>query len=91
MWCYFRDRNDVWAFGRYKKGEIPIRGLTYFKILVTTASSQNLYLGNTETKEFLDYYECKNVVKSIPEENIIIFNSKDDATKKEYVAIEGCT
>lgn len=32
VWCYFRDREDVWAFGRYKKDEVPIRGLTYFRI-----------------------------------------------------------
>jgi len=32
--CYkvFMDREDAWGFGRYKNGEISIKGMTYFKL-----------------------------------------------------------
>ena len=33
LWNVFRERADeYWAFGRYKKGDIPIAGLTYFRV-----------------------------------------------------------
>ncbi len=33
LWDVFRQRPDeYWAFGRYKKGDIPIAGLTYFRV-----------------------------------------------------------
>lgn len=28
----FMDRDDAWGFGRFKKGEIPIKGMTYFRL-----------------------------------------------------------
>jgi hypothetical protein len=32
LWDTFRRRPDWWAFGRYSKGDIPIAGLTYFRV-----------------------------------------------------------
>ena len=32
VWDVFMQHDDWWAFGRYEKDGIPIRGLTYFKI-----------------------------------------------------------
>jgi hypothetical protein len=33
VWVVLQQRrDDVWAFGRYQKDGIPIRGLTYFKL-----------------------------------------------------------
>ena len=32
LWDVMLRRDDCWAFGRYDKEGIPIRGLTYFKI-----------------------------------------------------------
>ncbi len=30
VWEVFLNHEDVWSFGRYKKDDIPIKGLTYF-------------------------------------------------------------
>jgi len=32
VWKVFRDHDDTWSFGRYKLRDIPIAGLTYFRI-----------------------------------------------------------
>lgn len=32
VWIVLQQRQDVWAFGRYEKDGIPMRGLTYFKL-----------------------------------------------------------
>lgn len=32
LWQVVRDHPDAWAFGRYKLGDTPIDGLTYFRI-----------------------------------------------------------
>ena len=32
VWEVFLFHDEVWSFGRYNKGEIPIKGLTYFKL-----------------------------------------------------------
>ena len=32
LWHVVMDHEEVWAFGRYKLGDIPIEGLTYFRI-----------------------------------------------------------
>ena len=32
LWVVLMERDDDWSFGRYKKGEIDIKGITYFRI-----------------------------------------------------------
>jgi hypothetical protein len=32
LWVVMMERPEAWAFGRYEKDNIPIRGLTYFRI-----------------------------------------------------------
>lgn len=32
VWVVLQQHQDVWAFGRYEKDGVPIRGLTYFKL-----------------------------------------------------------
>lgn len=32
LWHVILEHDEVWAFGRYKLGDIPIEGLTYFRI-----------------------------------------------------------
>ena len=32
VWQVVMDREDYWSFGRYEKGGVPIRGMTYFRI-----------------------------------------------------------
>jgi len=35
LWHVMLDREEVWSFGRYEKDNIPIEGLTYFRLGVT--------------------------------------------------------
>lgn len=32
VWVVMMERPETWAFGRYEKDGIPIRGLTYFQV-----------------------------------------------------------
>ena len=32
VWVVMKDRDETWAFGRYSKDGIPIKGLTYFQV-----------------------------------------------------------
>lgn len=32
LWHAVMDHDETWTFGRYKVGELPIEGLTYFRI-----------------------------------------------------------
>ena len=32
VWIVFQERTDAWSFGRYEKDNIPIKGMTYFRI-----------------------------------------------------------
>jgi len=34
LWEVIRSRDDVWSYGRYEKNGFPIKGLTYFKLLI---------------------------------------------------------
>ena len=32
LWFVIQERTDVWSFGRYEKGGVPINGITYFRL-----------------------------------------------------------
>ncbi len=32
LWVVLMDHPDTWAFGRYQKDGVPIKGLTYFRV-----------------------------------------------------------
>lgn len=32
VWVVFMDHPEYWSFGRYEKDNIPIKGMTYFKV-----------------------------------------------------------
>lgn len=32
LWVVMMEREETWAFGRYERSGIPIRGLTYFRV-----------------------------------------------------------
>lgn len=34
LWVVMMDRSEDWAFGRYEKDNIPIEGLTYFRVFL---------------------------------------------------------
>jgi hypothetical protein len=34
LWDVMMNRADAWSFGRYRLNEVPIKGLTYFRITI---------------------------------------------------------
>lgn len=34
LWVVMMEREEAWSFGRYEKNNIPIEGLTYFRITI---------------------------------------------------------
>ncbi len=34
VWKVFQGRSDTWSFGRYEKNNLPIKGMTYFKVAI---------------------------------------------------------
>ena len=34
VWIVFQERTEAWSFGRYEKDNIPIKGMTYFRIQI---------------------------------------------------------
>lgn len=32
VWCVFKEHDETWSFGRFKLNDVPIKGLTYFRI-----------------------------------------------------------
>ena len=55
--------------------------LTTAGVIYTISSPHRLYVGNTADKTYLEYYKCESAAKSIPEQNIIIFQSKEGPFK----------
>ena len=78
-------------------GEIMVVGaiiliiLTGIGVLIVYNSSNSLYIGDTESNEYLDYFKCEELANQIPEENLIIFKSEKEAISGGYNATEGCT
>lgn len=35
VWKVFQDRPDTWSFGRYEMNNLPIKGMTYFRVQVS--------------------------------------------------------
>ncbi len=71
-------------------GAIILILLTTAGIYYTVTNLDNLYIGNKETSEYFDYYKCKDISNSIPEENVIVFKSKVEANKSGFIPNEGC-
>lgn len=72
-------------------GAIVLIVLTTIGVYATVYASQNLYVGNLRTHKFLNYFECKDIANSIPQANLIMFNSKQEAINQNYNVTEGCT
>ncbi len=32
VWCVFMEHKEKWGFGKYKLNDIPIKGMTYFRV-----------------------------------------------------------
>ncbi len=32
VWCVFKEHDETWSFDRFKLNDVPIKGLTYFRI-----------------------------------------------------------
>lgn len=71
-------------------GALIIVALTTLGVYISASASQNLYVGDEDTHHFFNYYKCKDLVRNIPEDNIVIFNSKEDALSNQYNVTEGC-
>ena len=71
-------------------GALIIIALTTLGIFFVVSASQNLYVGDSDSGHFLNYHKCKNLVKNISEENLVIFNSKQEALDKGYNETERC-
>ena len=63
--------------------------LTGFGVYLAYNDADNLFIGNRETGEYLNYFKCEDIAKQIPEDKVVVFKSKEEA-EKEYTAIEGC-
>ena len=47
-------------------------------------SSKTLYVGDIETNNFVNYFECKEEAQKIPEENLIFFKSDEEARSEGF-------
>jgi len=79
-----------------KRGEIVIFGaiilivLTTAGIILTLSNSKNLYIGDTNSKQYINYFKCESQAKQIPESQLIIFKSEQEAVNLGYNATIGC-
>ena len=78
-----------------KRGEFILIGALIIIVLTGVGlyfvynNTDNLFIGNKETGEYLNYFKCEDIAKQIPEDKVILFKSKEEAEQK-YTAIEGC-
>ena len=63
--------------------------LTTIGVIVTLSSSRQLYVGDSGSGLFVDYYQCKEYANHITEENLVVFSSREDAAQ-QFKPKEGC-
>ena len=88
--------NHRMIYSMNKRGVIQI--VAWLLIAITTAgigitavyNSSPLYIGNSDTNEYFDYNQCKHLLKTIDEKNVVAFKTKVEAENLGYNAIEGC-
>lgn len=80
-----------------KREEIVLISLAIALIAVTSVgvlfvynASNSLYVGNHESMEYMDYFECEKIAKEIPEESLVVFKSEKEAKNKGYKLVKGC-
>jgi len=79
-----------------KRGELFVIGAIVLLVITSLGAykvysiSNKLYIGNTETLEYLDYFKCSNIAKSIPDDKVIVFKSQTEAINNNYNATIGC-
>jgi len=75
-------------------GALIIIALTTAGIIITVSSTNHLYVGNDLNNEsenyYVDYFKCKGIAKSIPEENVKVFKSREEAINFRFSPVEGC-
>lgn len=78
-----------------KRGQMEISAVIIF-LLVTGGviaviyDSKHIFVGDIKTKYVLDYYLCPDQVKSISQQNQILFESKSEAILMGYKEKSGC-
>jgi hypothetical protein len=71
-------------------GALILIAITTLGVAITVSSTTSLYVGDTNTGYFLDYYKCTEQAKQINQENLIVFPSKSEAINQRYNETEGC-
>ena len=65
-------------------------GITLFSVYTTINEGTKIYVGDKSEKVYYEYSKCEDMIKAISEENLIVFNSQDEANKESYKAKAGC-
>lgn len=80
-----------------KKGEVVVLVFAILMIIATSTgifltleNSKTLYVGDTSTKTYVEYFKCESIAKNISESNFIIFKSQQEAINSGYNATFNC-
>jgi len=89
--------NELLNYLMNKKGELLVIGfaliiivMTGYGVYLVYNASNNLYIGDKQNMQYLNYFKCEDIANNISDENIIVFKTKDDAVKLGYNGTEGC-
>lgn len=77
-----------------KRGQVEIAAWLIILIVTvgvgyTVANITSLYVADTSTGNYVNYYKCKEIAENMNKDSIKIFSSKKDV-EKEFNVIEGC-
>ena len=59
-------------------------------LVASITNANEVYVGDSSTHEFVNYYKCKEIAKTIHESHLVIFHSKTDALISGYNVTKGC-
>lgn len=72
-------------------GAIILIVLTSLGIMaVANYNSSPLYIGDSNSHKYFDYFKCKELVNNITEKNVVIFDSIEKAKQAGYNETFGC-
>ena len=64
--------------------------LTTIGAFAVFSESKHIYVGNKSEMVFYDYKLCPDLINDIPKDNQIVFNDKEEASRRGYNIREGC-
>lgn len=63
-------------------------------VVITLSKSSEFYvgndLGNASKNYFVSYYKCQTIANNIPDENLVVFKSKEEALHSKFKPVDGC-